>query len=114
VAPVVDERLARFRAEYLPRLVAAFRPARVLAFGSRVRGDALKDSDLDLVVVAERFREVRWLDRAPMVVESLGAPFALEVLCYTPEEYAAKSEELGIVRTATLEGLDLLRIPVHR
>ena len=108
MAEVVDERLERFRAEFLPRLVEAFQPARVLAFGSRARGDALKHSDLDLLVVSERFRDVRWLDRAPLVLEMLAAPFGVEVLCYTPEEYERKVEELGIVRTASGEGLDLL------
>lgn len=55
-------------------------------------------------------RDVRWLDRAPLVVETLAAPFGIEVLCYTPEEYARKVEELGIVGTATAEGLDLLAV----
>jgi predicted nucleotidyltransferase len=108
VAQVLDARLERFRAEFLPRLVEAFRPVRVLAFGSRVRGDALTHSDLDLLVVSERFRAIRWLERAPLVIETLGVPFGVEVLCYTPEEFAQKVEEFGIVRTACAEGLDLL------
>jgi hypothetical protein len=33
----------------------------------------------------------------------------VELLCYTPEEYARKLEELGIARTAAEEGVDLLR-----
>ena len=32
----------------------------------------------------------------------------VELLCYTSEEYARKREELGIVRTATEEGVELL------
>ncbi|HEU5262531.1 MAG TPA: HEPN domain-containing protein, partial [Gemmatimonadales bacterium] len=38
----------------------------------------------------------------------------VELLCYTPEEYAGKLEEVGIVRTATLEGVDLLGGPPVR
>ncbi len=30
------------------------------------------------------------------------------VLCYTPEEYGRKKEELGIVRVASQQGFDLL------
>lgn len=40
-------------------------PRRLLAsvaFGSRVRGETLKDSDLDLLIVSEAFRGVGWLD----------------------------------------------------
>jgi predicted nucleotidyltransferase len=109
VAHIVDERLDRFRRDYLPRLVEAFHPSKVVAFGSRVRGDALKYSDLDLVVVSDAFEAVRWLDRGPRVLNALDVPFGVELLCYTPEEYARKALELGIVRTATLEGVDLLQ-----
>jgi predicted nucleotidyltransferase len=39
--------------EVVERLVAAGSPRRVVAFGSRVRGDATADSDLDLAVVLD-------------------------------------------------------------
>jgi len=108
VAQAVDERLERFRREYLPSLVREFRPAKVLVFGSRARGDALKGSDLDVLVVAEAFEGVRWLDRSVHVLERVRVPFAIEFLCYTPDEYARKVEEFGIVRTAAAEGVELL------
>jgi predicted nucleotidyltransferase len=108
VAQAVDERVERFRREYLPVLVAKFRPARVLLFGSRARGDALKDSDLDLLVVSDAFAGIRWLDRSVRVLEEVPVPFGVELLCYTPEEYERKREEFGIVREATREGVDLL------
>ena len=103
-----DERVARFRREVLPRLVARYQPSRVLVFGSRARGDALRDSDLDVLIVAEAFGGMRWLDRPVQVAEHCDIRFAVELLCYTPEEYQGKLGELGIVRTATEEGTDLL------
>ncbi len=103
-----DEKVARFRREVLPALVATYQPSKVLVFGSRARGDALKDSDLDVLIVAEAFRPIRWLDRAFRVHMDCDIRLGVELLCYTPEEYARKREELGIVRTATAEGLDLL------
>lgn len=108
MAQAVDERIARFRREVLPRLVQRYRPTKVLAFGSRVRGDALKDSDLDLLIVSEAFRGVRWLDRPVRVAEDCDIRLGVELLCYTPDEYARKLQELGIVRTASEEGLELL------
>jgi predicted nucleotidyltransferase len=108
VAQAVDERVERFRRDYLPRLVEKFRPTKVLVFGSRARGDALKHSDLDLLIVADAFASVRWLDRSVRVLDEVPLPFGAELLCYTPEEYARKVEEFGIVRTATAEGLELL------
>lgn len=103
-----DEKVARFRREVLPRLIATFRPNKVLVFGSRARGDALKDSDLDLLIVAQAFEGVRWLDRPVRVTEECDIRFGVELLCYTPEEYQRKLGELGIVRTASEEGLELL------
>ncbi len=103
-----DERVARFRREVLPQLVARYHPSRVLVFGSRARGDALKDSDLDVLVVAEAFRNISWLDRAVRVAEDCDIRFGVELLCYTPDEYQRKLGELGIVRTAAEEGMELL------
>lgn len=104
----VDERVERFRAEVLPLLIERFRPSKVLVFGSRARGDALKDSDLDLLIVAESFGGVRWLDRPVRVYEECDIRLGVELLCYTPDEYDRKRLELGIVKTATEEGMDLL------
>lgn len=59
-----DEKVARFRAEVLPRLVERFRPEHVLVFGSRAQGDAVQHSDLDVLIVAEGVAGIRWLDRA--------------------------------------------------
>lgn len=103
-----DPKVARFRREVMPSLVRNFRPSKVLVFGSRARGDALKDSDLDLLIVSDAFGGIRWLDRPVRVTEDCDIRFGVELLCYTPDEYARKREELGIVRTATEEGVDLL------
>ena len=104
----LDERVEAFRRDVLPRLVERLQPRRVLVFGSRARGDALRDSDLDLMMVSEAFVGVAWLERTVLVDRVVGLPGGVELLCYTPEEYDQKVEELGIVRTAALEGMDLL------
>lgn len=106
-----DDKVARFRAEVLPRLVARYRPNKVLVFGSRARGDALRDSDLDVLIVSAAFEGVRWLDRQGRVYEACDVHLDVELLCYTPEEYARKVEELGIVRTATAEGVAIVGRP---
>ncbi len=102
-----DSRLERFCSDFLPKLIAVFQPTLVLAFGSRARGEALSHSDLDLLIVSERFRDVRWLDRAVLVMEALDLTMGVDLLCYTPEDYERKREELGIVRTASQEGIRL-------
>ncbi len=107
MAAHADARLTRFRDELLPVIVTRFHPERVIAFGSRVGGRPLRSSDLDLIVVARAFEGVPWLDRQVRVQEAIGAPFAMDILCYTPPEFARKRDEIGIVRTAALEGVEL-------
>lgn len=108
MAAQLDPRLIRFRECHLADIVRDFSPEAVIAFGSRVRGNALKHSDLDLIVVARAFENVPFIDRGVQVLTAIGAPFAMDVLCYTPEEFERKRNEIGIVRTAIAEGIDLI------
>jgi hypothetical protein len=48
------------------RLVREFQPARVILFGSRARGDAGPDSDIDLLVVMPDMPEDPWALSAAM------------------------------------------------
>lgn len=108
MAQATDLRLEEFRTQFLPRLVAELHPTLVLAFGSRARGEGLRYSDLDLLIVSDAFHGMRWLDRMVRVIEALEIPFGVDLLCYTPEEYRQKREELGIVRSATAQGVVLV------
>jgi len=107
VGRIADPLVRRFAARYLPRLRRRYRPELVLVFGSRAGGEALAESDLDLLVVSERFRGVSFLERASVLLTDLDLPFSADVLCYTPEEFARKRREHGIVRLALEEGLRL-------
>jgi hypothetical protein len=42
------------------------------------------------------------------VLTDLDLPFGADILCYTPEEFARKREELGIVSAAIEEGFRLV------
>jgi predicted nucleotidyltransferase len=102
-----DPKLEGFVREALPRLREAFAPLHVVIFGSRVRGDALSTSDLDVILVSPRFGSMRFLERPVRALETLGYPGGIEFLCYTPDEFETKREELGIVRIAVETGISL-------
>jgi len=61
----VDEVVKAF-IEALSRKV---RVEAVYAFGSRVKGDWIKDSDIDLVIVSEDFRDMPFTKRMDVVEE---------------------------------------------
>ena len=107
MAQIEDRKLAAFVRDHLPTLRERLAPLRVIAFGSRVRGDALSTSDLDLILVSPWFAQVPFLRRPVAVLEMLDYPGGLELLCYTPEEFEQKRQELGIVRVALEEGITL-------
>lgn len=67
------------------RLVASIDPDRVILFGSRARGDARPDSDVDLLIVraSEEPRHRRVL-AAYRALRGMGMP--KDILWVTPEE----------------------------
>lgn len=91
----------------LPRLRKLWAPELVLVFGSRARGDAIAESDLDVLVVSASFRDVPFLERATRVLAEIDPPFAIDLLCYTPEELRRMRRLQGTVRAALEEGVRL-------
>ncbi len=73
--------------EALVRVLESYRPERVYLFGSAARGEADELSDLDVVVIkrtATPFFD-RLLEVAKLLPLEIGA---VDVLVYTPEEFA--------------------------
>jgi predicted nucleotidyltransferase len=65
-------------------------PQQVILFGSWARGDEDEYSDLDLVIIKET--QERFLDRLKRVYELVKPAFAMDVLVYTPQEFADMRE----------------------
>ena len=107
MAQIEDRKLAAFVQDQLPVLRRHLGPLRAIAFGSRVRGDALSTSDLDVILVSPAFAHVAFLKRAVTALGILDYPGGLELLCYTPEEFEARRQELGVVRVAVDEGIEM-------
>ena len=96
-----DERLR----EFIGRVKEKFKPEKVLLFGSRARGKHLDDSDYDILIVSERFRDQEFKERIIEVYGLIDKPLNVEILCYTPEEFERRSKELCIVKKAAEEGV---------
>ena len=90
-------RIARWVQHRLPELLHGYGVGEAYLFGSWGRGDADAASDIDLIVVApstrpfvDRFRDYPDVWR--------GAPTGIDLLIYTPEEFATQRRVNRFVR----------------
>lgn len=79
----------------------------MILFGSRARGEHLKGSDVDLLVVSPDFAGIPFLKRIREIVALWDSDLDLEVLPYTPDEFERKRREIGIVAVAAAEGVEI-------
>lgn len=67
------------------RMLSAGKPLKIVLFGSRARGGARPDSDIDLLIV-ERSRRPRW-ERSPKYYQVAGEVFpCVDIIVWTPRE----------------------------
>lgn len=71
---------------YLESLASRLPFRAAVVFGSRARGDHRRGSDIDLVVVSDAFRALRWDERIGLLLEDWRERPALEPVGYLPEE----------------------------
>ncbi len=98
--------MTRFKNEALPLIEEAFHPSRVILFGSRIKGCATEESDLDVIVVAETFTGIPFVNRMGELLNLIWFPKHVDFLCYTPEEFDRVKTSSSVVRDALKTGVD--------
>jgi predicted nucleotidyltransferase len=107
VAPVTQPPI-----DHIVRKIAeAFHPRRIVLFGSRARGDARPDSDLDLLIEVESNLPPR--ARAVQVDALFGQRmWPMDIMVYTPEEVQKhRQNRNSLVSAAEREGKVLYERP---
>ena len=86
------------------RIVQQFHPRRVVLFGSRARGTATADSDVDLLIVLDRVADKRGV--AIEIRRALSdLPVCKDIIVTTPDEIARRGDLTGsVLRPALREG----------
>lgn len=96
--PAVTDQLLE---EVVRRVLLVGSPHKIVVFGSRARGDARPDSDLDLLVIEDS--DLPRYQRSPRYYHALAGLFpAKDILVYTPEEVKEWSEVPNAFVTAAL------------
>jgi len=83
-------------ARYVKKLQESYNPERILLFGSLASDQIEEWSDIDLVIVKESNQ--KFLDRIREVMQLLKPCVGVDILVYTPEEFAQLSQERPFVR----------------
>lgn len=88
--PPVDQALIQ---EITRKIVAAFNPRRIILFGSRARGGAHPDSDVDLFIEMEtNLHPVERRAKIRNLFDDQWWP--MDILVYTPQEVAERRNSL--------------------
>ena len=66
----------------------------IYLFGSYARGDHLLDSDIDIIVVSEEFRNMKPSERAWIVRSRLPRDLSFDIIALTPEEFEKKKNNI--------------------
>lgn len=84
------------------RAFARFQPHRIILFGSHAAGTADEESDVDLIVVYET--DKRFLDRLRELYMAWDLPKGVDILAYTPAEFAELMSTRAFVQDAVASG----------
>ena len=92
---------------FLQELSKDYPVQKLILFGSRAKGKATVDSDVDLIIVSSKFKNKKRLDRSPPLYLKWNLKYPVDFLCYTPEEFKRKKKQIGIVQEAIKEGIEI-------
>ncbi len=91
--------------EFKKQVGAALGVSKILLFGSQATGTAAKDSDVDLVVVSDKFKQMNFFRRAALMYDYWDLRVPVDFLCYTPKEFESLSKRITIVSHAVKHGI---------
>lgn len=78
-----------------------------ILFGSRATGKAKKYSDVDLVLVSPKFRNLDFVERGAKMYDYWDLDYPVDFLCYTPDEFKKLSKNATLVREAVEKGIKI-------
>jgi len=81
------------------------RVEKIILFGSRAKGEYMKESDYDFIIVSKDFKGIPIFKRIEMILD---IKEDIDTICLTPEEFEREKNFLGsIVSYAVKEGIEI-------
>ena len=82
-----DNVIFNFKKNIVPQIIDEYNPKEIIVYGSRVKGTASSDSDLDVIIVSDAFEEIPFIERMPLLLKKYDFPNHVDYICYTIEEF---------------------------
>jgi len=79
----------------------------MILFGSRISGKTGRDTDIDLIVVSPKFRNLDFFQRGAKMYDYWDLRYPVDFLCYTPEEFNKLKKQITIVKEAVENGIEI-------
>jgi len=110
---IEDKKVNYILINYLDKIKEIFAPKEIWLWGSRIYGHPYSYSDIDMIIVSDRFKKIRFLKRRSTFLRKTGLLYdrkaeVVDAICYTPKEFEMKKNSLGIISEALKKGIRIL------
>lgn len=99
-----DMWLEKFKQGVVPKLMEEFEPKKILLFGSRIKGEASEDSDIDVIIVSNVFVNIPFVKRMPLILKTIRFDKHIDFICYSPIEFQKIQSTSSIIMDALKYG----------
>ncbi len=99
------EKIVRGLRKFRDRMSEHYPIAELILFGSMAGGEPREESDIDLIIVSERFKGMNFMKRAARAYDYWDLDYPVDFLCYTPGEFEDRKRRIGLVAQAIKEGI---------
>jgi len=95
-----DKLVSQFKKTILPRIVKQYNPKAIIIFGSRIKGGANLESDLDIIIVSKLFQKISFMERIHALLRKFEFLTHVDYICYTPEEFEKIKDTSSLIMDA--------------
>lgn len=110
---IKDKRVNYILKNYLNKIKEIFDPNEIWLWGSRIYGHPDLYSDVDMIIVSDKFKRIRFVKRRSTFLRRTGLLYdkkaeVVDAVCYTPKEFERKKNSLGIISEALKKGIRIV------
>jgi predicted nucleotidyltransferase len=91
--------------DFIEKLSEDFNIQNIILFGSRATNKFRENSDVDLIIVSEDFKNMDFFERGAKMYEYWDVDLPVDFICYTPKEFNNLKKKISIVKEALSSGI---------